>query len=197
MPAVAFDARAEAAAADYLLAQREQIARVALRTAPPDYITKELGERPGDRLKAPTWDEAAERIEGYRKREGIGDRDTALGRRPEHDRDRRDDWDYAARAADAGSGGAWAPKGARSGSAALITGGSAEIVAKKLPTSIPRIALTPPEAAAAIGVGPDFFDANVAPELRIVRRGRKRLVPVTELERWTAENAERALGERL
>jgi hypothetical protein len=68
-------------------------------------------------------------------------------------------------------------------------------MAKKLSTSIPRIALTPPEAAAAIGVGPDFFDANVAPELRLIRRGRKRLVPVSELERWTAENASRALGE--
>ena len=68
-------------------------------------------------------------------------------------------------------------------------------MAKKLAASIPRIALTPPEAAAAIGVGPDFFDANVAPELRLVRRGRKRLVPVSELERWTTENAERTLGE--
>lgn len=67
-------------------------------------------------------------------------------------------------------------------------------MAKKLPTSIPRIALTPPEAAAAIGVGPDFFEDNVAPDLRLIRRGRKRLVPVSELERWTAENAERALG---
>jgi len=64
---------------------------------------------------------------------------------------------------------------------------------KKLAASVPRIALTPPEAAAAIGVGPDFFDANVAPELRLVRRGRKRLIPVSELERWTAENAEQAL----
>jgi hypothetical protein len=67
-------------------------------------------------------------------------------------------------------------------------------VAKKLSASIPRIALTPPEAAAAIGVGPDFFDANVAPEIRIVRRGRKRLVPVSELERWMVENADRPLG---
>lgn len=66
---------------------------------------------------------------------------------------------------------------------------------KKLAASIPRIALTPPEAAAAIGVGPDFFDTNVAPELRLIRRGRKRLVPVSELERWTAENASRALGD--
>lgn len=68
-------------------------------------------------------------------------------------------------------------------------------MAKKLATSIPRIALTPPEAAAAIGVGPDFFEANVAPELRLIRRGRKRLVPISELERWIAENAEYALGE--
>lgn len=67
-------------------------------------------------------------------------------------------------------------------------------MSKKLAVSIPRIALTPPEAAAAIGVGLDFFDANVAPELRLVRRGRKRLVPVSELERWMAENAERVLG---
>ena len=67
-------------------------------------------------------------------------------------------------------------------------------MAKKLPTAIPRIALTPSEAAAAIGVGPDFFDAQVAPELRLIRRGRKRLVPITELERWTAENAERVIG---
>ena len=62
-------------------------------------------------------------------------------------------------------------------------------MAKKLATAVPRIALTPPEAAAAIGVGPDFFEANVAPELRLVRRGRKRLVPVSELERWVAESA--------
>lgn len=69
-------------------------------------------------------------------------------------------------------------------------------MAKKLPATIPRIALTPAEAAAAIGVGPDFFDENVAPELRLIRRGRKRLVPVRELERWISENAEYALGER-
>jgi hypothetical protein len=31
-------------------------------------------------------------------------------------------------------------------------------------------------------------------ELRIVRRGRRRLIPVRELERWLDENATRALG---
>lgn len=68
---------------------------------------------------------------------------------------------------------------------------------KKLPAVIPRITLTPPEAAAAIGVGPDFFDANVAPELRLIRRGRKRLVPVVELERWVAEAAGRPVAEEV
>jgi hypothetical protein len=62
-------------------------------------------------------------------------------------------------------------------------------MARKLAVSVPRFALTPPEAAAAIGVGPDFFEENVAPELRLIRRGRKRLVPVTELERWVAQAA--------
>lgn len=70
-------------------------------------------------------------------------------------------------------------------------------MAKKLPVTVPRIALTPPEAAAAIGVGPDFFDANVAPQLRLIRRGRKRLVPVGELERWVAENAEAPMMEQV
>jgi hypothetical protein len=68
-------------------------------------------------------------------------------------------------------------------------------VAKKLPASVPRIALTPPEAAAAIGVGPDFFDEKVAPELCLVRRGRKRLVPVAELERWVTESADRPVDD--
>lgn len=70
-------------------------------------------------------------------------------------------------------------------------------MARKLAASIPRIALTPPEAAAAIGVGPDFFEANVAPELRLIRRGRKRLVPVAELERWVAESAARPIAEQV
>jgi hypothetical protein len=70
-------------------------------------------------------------------------------------------------------------------------------MAKKLPVPIPRIALTPAEAAAAIGVGPDFFDENVAPHLRLIRRGRKRLVPVRELERWVADNAEEPMMEQL
>jgi len=70
-------------------------------------------------------------------------------------------------------------------------------MARKIAVSIPRIALTPAEAAAAIGVGPDFFDENVAPELRLIRRGRKRLVPVVELERWVAASAAAPMAEEV
>lgn len=69
-------------------------------------------------------------------------------------------------------------------------------MAKKLSAPIPRIALTPPEAAASIGVGEDHFTEHVRPELRLVRRGRKVLVPVAELERWVDANAEHTLRDR-
>jgi hypothetical protein len=59
--------------------------------------------------------------------------------------------------------------------------------------SVPRLALSPEEAATSIGVSRDFFDEHVVPELRIVRRGRRKLVPVRELERWLEREAARAL----
>lgn len=68
---------------------------------------------------------------------------------------------------------------------------------KKLAVSVPRFALTPSEAAASLGVGVDFFDANIAPELRIIRRGRKRLIPTSELERWATENSEPSAAEQV
>jgi hypothetical protein len=58
-----------------------------------------------------------------------------------------------------------------------------------------RLALSPAEAARAIGVSRDFFDEHIGPELRIVRRGRRRIVPLRELERWLEANAARTLGE--
>ena len=53
----------------------------------------------------------------------------------------------------------------------------------------PRLALELGEAAAALGVSPKFLAEHIRPELRLVRRGRKVLVPVRELERWLAESA--------
>lgn len=47
-----------------------------------------------------------------------------------------------------------------------------------------RVALSPDEAAQSLGVSRDFFDEHVRPELRVVRRGRRILISVRELERW-------------
>jgi excisionase family DNA binding protein len=57
-----------------------------------------------------------------------------------------------------------------------------------------RLALSKIEAADALGVSVDFLEGHVMHELRIVRRGRRRLIPVGELERWLEENATRAFG---
>lgn len=65
---------------------------------------------------------------------------------------------------------------------------------QELPTlvaGVPRLALRPDEAAAALGVSEDFFREHVLPELRTVRRGRLRLVAVAELERWMERSAAR------
>ena len=64
------------------------------------------------------------------------------------------------------------------------------------PSPVPRLALSKAEAAIAIGCSVDYLDAHVLPELRIVRRGRKRLIAVAELQRWLAESAERVLDAR-
>jgi excisionase family DNA binding protein len=61
------------------------------------------------------------------------------------------------------------------------------------PAGVPRLALGPMEAAEALGVSWDFFREHVAGELRWVRRGRKKLVSVRELERWLDANAARLL----
>jgi excisionase family DNA binding protein len=58
---------------------------------------------------------------------------------------------------------------------------------------VPRLALTVEEACAALGVGEDFFREQIAPELAIVRRGRRKLVAVAALEDWLAANGERIL----
>lgn len=68
---------------------------------------------------------------------------------------------------------------------------------KKLPTQIPRIALTPREAAASLGVGEDFFSQHIRPDLRLIRRGSKVLIPVAELERWAEANAELAIADQV
>lgn len=56
---------------------------------------------------------------------------------------------------------------------------------------VPQLALRPEQAARALGVSRSFFFAEILPELRVVRRGRLRLVPVRSLEEWIERNAGR------
>jgi hypothetical protein len=56
--------------------------------------------------------------------------------------------------------------------------------------AVPRVAVSREEAAASLGISIDSFERHVQPDVRLIRRGRLRLVPVCELERWAAEQAE-------
>jgi len=60
---------------------------------------------------------------------------------------------------------------------------------------VPRLALSRSEAARALGVSVDFLEEHVLADLRMVRRGRRCLIPVAELERWIVRNAHRTLGD--
>jgi hypothetical protein len=62
-----------------------------------------------------------------------------------------------------------------------------------LTAPIPRVALTRAEAAASLGIGLDSFERHVQPSIRMIRRGRLRLVPIAELERWARDEAEAVL----
>lgn len=59
---------------------------------------------------------------------------------------------------------------------------------------VPRVTLSRQEAADALGVSVDHFARHIQPELEVVRSGRLVLIPVSEIERWVAERAERVLA---
>lgn len=61
----------------------------------------------------------------------------------------------------------------------------------------PRLGLTVEEAAEAVGMSESSFKRHVQPELRIVRRGSLRIIPVPEVERWLASNATLAATTRV
>jgi excisionase family DNA binding protein len=57
----------------------------------------------------------------------------------------------------------------------------------------PRIALSIEEACASLGVSWDLWREHIEPEVRLVRIGRRKLVPTTELQAWCERHAERLL----
>lgn len=56
-----------------------------------------------------------------------------------------------------------------------------------------RLALRKSEAAAALGLSDESFDAYVRPYVRVVRLGSLRLYPLSALEEFLEERAERPL----
>jgi hypothetical protein len=63
----------------------------------------------------------------------------------------------------------------------------------KRPTSVTPIAVGAQDAAAMLGISRDHFERHVATELRWIRRGRRKLVLVADLQRWAEQAAERVL----
>lgn len=57
---------------------------------------------------------------------------------------------------------------------------------------VPRLAVTKTDAAAALGVSVQFFEEHVVHELAIAHVGRRRLIPMKELERWLDEHCDMA-----
>ena len=60
---------------------------------------------------------------------------------------------------------------------------------------VQRLALSKAHAALAIDCSVDFLEEHVLPTLRVIRRGRKVLIPVRELERWLEREAALTIGE--
>lgn len=61
-------------------------------------------------------------------------------------------------------------------------------------STVERLAFTPEEAAASIGCSRSFLYEHILPELRVVRVGRRRIIPRESLEQWLREEASRAIG---
>lgn len=57
----------------------------------------------------------------------------------------------------------------------------------RLRRTVPRLALSPDEAAAALGMSRSHFDRHVRHDLKVVLSGARTLYAVDELQRWLDE----------
>jgi hypothetical protein len=58
------------------------------------------------------------------------------------------------------------------------------------------LALNIEQACVSLGVSWDVWREHIEPDVRLVRIGARKVVPVAELERWLAENAQTVLERR-
>ncbi len=70
---------------------------------------------------------------------------------------------------------------------AAITAAVAAVASKP---RTPALALTVEQACDALSVSWDTWKQHIAPNVRIVRVGRRKLISVTELQRWLDTNGE-------
>jgi hypothetical protein len=60
--------------------------------------------------------------------------------------------------------------------------------------SVPRLSLGLDEAAQALGISRDHLERHVLPELKVCYLGRRRIIAVSELQRFLDINGVRAGG---
>ncbi len=65
---------------------------------------------------------------------------------------------------------------------------AAALVAQK--RSAPTLALSVEQACEALGVSWDTWRAHIESDVRLVRLGRRKLIPVSELQAWLDRHAE-------
>ncbi len=86
------------------------------------------------------------------------------------------------------------PRCARAARRHAVTRVSIADMAGRPVVPLPRGALSPEEAAAWLGIARSTFYAEVLGDLKVVQIGRRKLIPVRELERWLDRRASYPLG---
>ena len=56
--------------------------------------------------------------------------------------------------------------------------------------AVPRLALSVSEACEALGVSWNTWRHQIEPDVKLVRLGRRKLIPTTELQAWLDRHAE-------